>query len=92
MKDTVQPKFFHRCLLRYDSEVEALIKAFLHCNRMLLIELPFFFRSTKFCFHVGRQAEIMGQIPLSFPVKPARDDTKSSRPVGLPSTQKTRAS
>lgn len=69
MKDAVYLKFFHRCLLRYDSEIEASIKAFLHCNRMLRIELPFFFCGTKKCFHVSRQAKIMGQIPLSFPVE-----------------------
>ena len=45
MKGAVHLKFFHRCLFRYDSEIaeiEALIKVFLHCNRMLRIELPFF--------------------------------------------------
>ena len=67
MKDAVHLKFFHRCLFRYDSEIveiEALIKVLLHCNRMLLIELPFFFCGTEKYFHVSRKAEIMGQTPL----------------------------
>ena len=68
MKDAMHLKFFHRCLLRYDSEIEASIKAFLHCNRMLQIEPPFFSAVRNF-FHVSRQTEIMGQIPLSFPVE-----------------------